>query len=245
VTSAIRLLRERFRFTLIPTLFTVPALIVLIALGTWQIERLQWKTDLIARIQAGLASTPVAAPVTLDQSAGLDYHRVRLSGTFDHSKELYMPDYDARGENGWEVITPLILADGGIVLVKRGFVPQSKRSPATRASGQVEGETEIDGVLRLATRPTGWIVPENQPQANFWIYVDLPAMAAAIGVDPARLRPYYVEAGPAPNPGGLPIGGQTRVSLPNDHLQYAITWYGFAVTLLVIYFVYHYRKPEA
>jgi surfeit locus 1 family protein len=67
-------------------------------------------------------------------------------------------------------------------------------------------------------------------------------MAAVAGLD--RVRPYYVEAGPAANPGGLPVGGQTRVSLPNDHLQYAITWYLFAVSLVVIYFIYHYRKPE-
>jgi surfeit locus 1 family protein len=96
----------------------------------------------------------------------------------------------------------------------------------------------------MAAKPVGWGLAANQARSNFWIYVDIPAMVEAAGLDPSQILPYYVEAGPTPNPGGLPIGGQTRISLPNDHLQYAVTWYGFALTLLVIYFVYHYKKPE-
>ena len=236
--------RRRFRFTLVPTLFTVPSLIVLIGLGTWQVERLQWKTGLIAERVAALSAAPVAAPATADEAAGLDFHRVTVIGTFDHGRELYIWAEDERGVAGFQVVTPLTLEDGGILLVNRGFVPDARKNPATRAAGQAAGTVEIDGILRIARKPIGWLVPSNQPAEHFWVYVDPPAMATAMGLDPARLRPYFVEAGPKPNPGGLPVGGQTRIQLPNDHLQYAITWYGFAVTLLVIYLVYHYRKPE-
>jgi surfeit locus 1 family protein len=237
-------LRTRFRFTLGPTLFTVPALAVLIWLGTWQVERLEWKTALIASRQAALTAPPVPAPMAGTDPAGLDFHRVEVAGTFDHAQELFLVDYDRRGIGGFEVITPLILDDGHVLLVSRGFVPDAKRPVATRAAGQVPGRVTIDGILRLPPKPGFWTLTQNQAKQNFWLYVDIPAMAAAAGLDPARLLPYYVEAGPAPNPGGLPIGGQSSAELPNDHLQYAITWYGFAVTLLVIYFVYHYRKPE-
>jgi surfeit locus 1 family protein len=244
MSSATGSLAGRFHFTLIPTLFTIPALIVLIGLGSWQVERLEWKTALIADRTAALSAPPVPAPMTADGVAALDFHHVSVTGTFDHTHELYIAALDARGITGWQIVTPLILPDQRVLLVNRGFVPETKKNPATREAGQIAGETTIEGILRLALKPTGLIVPENQAKVNFWIYVDLPAMATALGIDPSRLLPYYVEAGPTPNPGGFPIGGQTRISLPNDHLQYAITWYGFAVTLIVVYFVYHYRKPE-
>jgi surfeit locus 1 family protein len=236
-------IRERFRFTLGPTLFTIPALALLLWLGTWQVERLAWKTDLIARREAALAAPTVPAPESAAEAEALELHHVTLSGTFDHSKELYIAASDERGAAGWQIVTPLTLADGRIVLVNRGFVPEAKRPAEMRAAGQAAGEVSLEGVLRLDRKPVGWLVPENQAKQNYWIYVDVTAMADAAGLDRARMLPYYVEAGPAPNPGGLPIGGVTRTSIPNDHLQYAITWYGFAVTLLVVYFIYHYRKP--
>ena len=139
-------------------------------------------------------------------------------------------------------MTPLALDDGQTLLVNRGFVPASRKEPATREAGQVAGPVEIAGILRRADPPRGWLVPQNRPGDNFWFYVDVPAMAETVHLD--RILPFYIEAGPGPNPGGFPIGGQTRVALPNDHLQYAITWYLFALTLLVIYFIYHYQNPE-
>jgi surfeit locus 1 family protein len=234
---------QRFHFTLWPTVFTIPALILLIGLGTWQVERLAWKTDLIARREAQLAAPPTVMPETLDAATPLDFHHVTTTGTFQNDKELYIAALDKRGISGFQVVTPLELEDGKILLVNRGFVPDRNKRPETREAGQLTGTVAVEGILRLAVVPTGWIVPQNQPGDNFWIYVDVPAMAAAIHLDPAQVLPFYIEAGPTPNPGGFPIGGQTRISLPNDHLQYAITWYSFAVSLLVIYFLYHYRKP--
>lgn len=242
MASPLEFMRQRFRFTLWPTLFTIPALALLIALGTWQLERLQWKTALIAAREAALAAPAVPAPETLEAARALDFHNVTVSGRFDHAKELLIEARDKRDVTGAQIVTPLILADGRILLVNRGFVPESRRAPGTRAEGQVAGTVTLAGILRLAVPPRGLVMPVNQP--GFWTYVDIPKMAAADGLDPASLLPYYIEAGPAPNPGGFPIGGQTRIALPNDHLQYALTWYGFAVTLIVIYLVYHYRKPE-
>ncbi len=240
--SALDFLRQHFRFTLWPTLFTIPALVLLIGLGTWQVQRLQWKTALIAQREAALAEAPVPAPETLEAAVPLDFHNVTATGTFDHSREIYIQARDKRDITGVQVVTPLTLADGRILLVNRGFVPETRQAPATRPEGQVTGLVTVDGILRLPLKPAGWLPLVNQP--SFWTYVDVPAMAQAMGLDPAGLLPYSVEAGPAPNPGGFPIGGQTRIVLPNDHLQYAITWYSFALTLLVIYFVYHYRKAQ-
>jgi surfeit locus 1 family protein len=235
-------MRERFRFTLWPTLFTIPAVLFMLGLGTWQVERLAWKTALIDARTAALATPAVPVPETLTAAEPLDFHHVTAAGRFDHAKELYIGAFDSRGVEGFQIVTPMTLTDGRILLVNRGFVPGARKTPASREAGQIEGPTEIEGILRLPNPPKGMLVPQNRPGDNFWFFVDIPAMAATVGLD--RVLPFYVEAGPAPNPGGFPIGGQTRIALPNDHLQYAITWYLFALTLVVIYFIYHYRKPE-
>jgi len=238
-------LRERFRFTLWPTLFTIPAVLFMLALGNWQVERLAWKTALIDAGTAAMAAPPVPLPETLAAAGPLDFHHVKAAGSFDHSKELYIIGYDKRGIEGFQIVTPLILADGRALLVNRGFVPDSRKDPATRAEGEVAGPVEVDGVLRVPKEPTGLfssMVPRNQPGDNIWVYVDVPAMAATVKLD--HVLPFYIEADATPNPGGFPIGGQTRITLPNDHLQYAITWYLLALIFTVGYFVYHYKKPE-
>jgi surfeit locus 1 family protein len=108
----------------------------------------------------------------------------------------------------------------------------------------------VDGIVRLPAGP-GWFTPDNDPAGNMWFWADLPAMADHAGLA-GEVAPLYLEAG---LPGAAaeatgtaepvyPIGGQTRVRLRNDHLQYAITWYGLAVTLVIIYIAYHRRKPE-
>jgi surfeit locus 1 family protein len=241
MSSLTSIIAERFRFTLWPTLFTIPAVILMLGLGTWQVQRLAWKTALIDAREAAIHAAPVPLPATLDQARPLDFHRVIARGIFLHDKELYVGAFSPRGNEGFQIVTPLRLADGTLLLVNRGWVPEKRKDPATRADAQIAGPVEIEGVMRIPVTPTGFIVPKNRPAENFWFWVDPPAMAEARGL--AGVLPFFIEAGNAPNPGGYPMGGQTRISLPNDHLQYAITWYILAVALVVIYLVYHYRPP--
>jgi len=226
----------RFRPTLWPTLFTVPALIVLVGLCVWQVQRLYWKQALIADREARVAAEPVALPAAGTDPAEIEFRRVRLEGVFAHDKELYLGARSLNGNAGYHVLTPFALAGGGSVLVDRGWVPVERKLPEQRPEGQVAGTQTLEGVARL---PHGqaWLQPDNEPQNNMWFFVDLPAMAKATGVD---LRTdLYVDAGPAENPGQYPVGGQTRIELPNDHLQYAVTWGLLALALAVIYVLYH------
>ena len=166
-------LRERFRFTLWPTLFTIPAVLFMLALGTWQVERLAWKTALIDDRTAAMAAPAVPLPETLAAAEPLEFHHVAVSGRFDHAKELYIVGYDKRDVEGFQIVTPLTLADGKVLLVNRGFVPDIRKDPGTRAEGQIEGTTSVEGILRLANPPTGWLssmVPRNQPGDNIWVY---------------------------------------------------------------------------
>ena len=237
----------RFRPTLWPTLFTLPALIVLVGLGIWQLERLQWKEALIAERAARASAEPIALPAAgaalpPDDLAELDYRRAIATGEFLHDRELYLAARTRAGAVGYQVVTPLRQADGAIVLVNRGWVPDKLKNPATRPQGQVAGMVAIDGAMR-APSSQHWLQPDNEPAKNIWFWADLPAMAVAAGVSD-KLVPVFLEAGPAENPGGYPIGGQAHVNLPNDHLQYAITWFCLALALAVIYLVYHRRRAD-
>jgi surfeit locus 1 family protein len=235
----------RFRPTLWPTLISVPAFIVLIGLCIWQVQRMHWKGELIAERGSRVAAEPVALPVPNGELGDVEYRRVRLEGIFLHDKEMFLGARSLNGNAGYQVLTPFVLNGGGIVLVNRGWIPVERKPPNSRPEGQVTGTQTLDGIVRLA-HGKAWMQPDNEPDRNMWFYIDLPAMAAASAVD--FRTDLYVDAGPAENPGKYPVGGQTRIELPNDHLQYAITWGLLAIALAVIYVLYHLklereRKP--
>ena len=233
----------RFRPLFWPTVFSLPALLICLALGVWQIERLFWKQDLIAQRQAGLAATPIAVPKTLAEARGMEFRHVSDQGVFLNDKEIYLGATSEGGGQGYQILTPLLEPEGRVVFVDRGYIPAELRDPARRAAGQITGTVRLEGLLRLppAGKPN-WFLPANRPDLNYWFWVDLPAMSVADKLD--RVAPFYIDADATPNPGGWPKGGVTRLSLPNNHLQYAITWFSLAVALIVIYVLFHRRNAE-
>jgi surfeit locus 1 family protein len=229
----------RFRPALVPTLMVIPAIALMLGLGIWQLQRLEWKNAIIANV----AARTHAAPITLEDALKLppaeaEWRQVGARGHFLHAREVFLYGF-RMGEPGLHVVTPFELSSGTVVLVDRGFVPNALRDPATRPAGQVAGETEVTGILRL-TQPPAWFTPPPDRGRRLWFSRDIPALAQAAGV--AGAAPVVIEAGPAPNPGGLPQGGQTIVNFPNDHLSYALTWFGLALALLAVYLVYHHRQ---
>jgi len=227
------------------TVASLAAFAVLIGLGTWQIERLHWKEGLIAERTAAISAPPAELPRTLAAARPLEFHRVQLRGEFSYGHEIPVHAIERqRGVAGYLVVTPLRLGDGTVALVERGWVSTEKRDAASRAAGNPPGEVTVDGLLRMApAEKPGWFIPANDPGRDEWFWIDLPALAHAAGVPDAL--PFYVEAGPAPNPGGFPVGGQANTDLPNDHLQYAITWYALAAALAVIYLILLRRERAA
>jgi surfeit locus 1 family protein len=220
--------------------FVLAGIAILIGLGTWQMERRVRKADLIATMDERLASPPITISEFLANNSAEDYRPVSASGTFRHDQEMYLAARSYQGQLGYHVVTPLILDDGTTaVLIDRGWVPSDRQSPASREAGQVAGTVTVTGIARQPAKP-GMFTPDNRPDQNLWYWADLPAMAAHAGL--AQAAPLLLEAGTAENPGGLPIGGQTFINLPNNHLQYALTWYSLAVVLAVIYLVSHRRR---
>lgn len=215
---------------------------ILIGLGIWQIERLHWKLDLIATMNRKMHAAPVpvdGAGAPFAWVAQNDYARVSLTGRFDNAKEAYVFTTGAEGTPVFHVLTPFTTDAGHTYLVDRGMVPIEKRDPATRAEGQIEGETHVIGIWRTPDRP-GLFTPSPDLVHRVWYARDVQAIAAS---DHVRLAaPVVIEADAAPNRGGWPKGGQTVVDLPNNHLSYAITWFGLAAGLVGVYLAYHASK---
>jgi surfeit locus 1 family protein len=233
-----------------PAVMTVAALVLLVSLGNWQMRRLAWKQGLIGAIAERTHADPVTlAAIEARAAEGGDpeYARVKVEGRLLNDHELYFYDFDERLGPGYHVLTPLKQADGSIVFINRGFVPDDKKDPAKRAAGQLSGDVAIVGLVRAPAKP-GAFTPANEPAKNIWYWYDLDAMkTAALGPDGGRLVPFVVdaEAEPAP-PGGFPKGGTTRLELPNRHLEYALTWYGLAAALVVIFAAFaitRWRRP--
>nr|WP_168724907.1 SURF1 family protein [Rhizobium laguerreae] len=222
------------------------ALAILISLGTWQVERLHWKEGLIADIAARQAAAPVPlADIEAMAAAGgdIEYRKVTATGRYINNKERHF-FATWRGQTGFYIYTPLELADGRILFVNRGFVPYDNKEPETRMQGQLTDQQTVTGLARekLPGKPS-WVVPDNDVAKNIFYWKDLDVMAESVGLEKAKVIPFFVDADSTLNPAGLPIGGVTQVDLPNDHLQYAFTWYGLAAVLTAVVAISWFRKP--
>ena len=217
-------------------------LIVLFAgLGTWQVQRLQWKLALIERVNTRVSAPPAAAPPaqrwTSVSKESDEYRHVRLAGHFLYDYSTPVQAVSALGAGFW-LVTPLCTADGSIVLVNRGFIPAAGnkpgRYPARRAEGNpcsaaAGAQHALTGLLRIA-EPGGGFLRENDPANNRWFSRDVAGIAAARGL--RNVAPYFVDAGRRQDPASAPehpVGGLTVISFQNNHLVYAITWYALAL----------------
>jgi surfeit locus 1 family protein len=221
------------------------AFAALIALGTWQIERKAWKEALIASLTERLSELPQTLPSAKDwgklDRASDEYRRVKFTASFDNTREAlvfatgsaFRPDVISPG---YWVFTPARLADGSVVVVNRGFVPDVRRDPKSRPQGQMTEPTEMTGALRWPDE-RHWFTPADDPAHNLWFTRDSVGIATAKGLDPKTIAvaPFYVEQEAPTPPGGLPQPGKLVVALPDNHLQYALTWYGLAAVLAVVF----------
>ena len=216
------------------------AFLVLIGLGTWQLQRREWKLALIERIESRAHGEPISLSFAKDlwsRARDVEYYRVLLVGRFRHEFERHLFTVDD-GKAGWRVITPLATASGDLVLVDRGFVPEELENPSSRPQGQIDGQVELIGLAR-APVSGGWFTPPGDAARKRWFSRDVAGIAASLPDDQtAHVVPFVVEAEAEPIPGGWPRAGGTRLELPNRHLEYALTWYVLALTLLAVAFAY-------
>lgn len=229
------------------TACTLAALAVLLALGKWQLDRLAWKEDLIGKITARVGAPPTPAPAeggwpALDVHAD-EYRRVTASGRYDFARQTLVhanaPKENGLVRAGYVVLTPLRLADGGVILVNRGFVPMEMRAALAGVDARTPADATVTGLLR-ASQIRDPFVPADDPATGEWFTRDIAAIAAAQGLQ--RVAPFIIDAdAPARYTEG-PRGGLTVISFPNRHLEYAMTWFGLAATLLGVYGVFVWRR---
>lgn len=233
----------QLRPALWPSVVSLVIFAVAMGLGTWQMERRAWKRDILDRIAVNQAAPPISLDALLKgDPLKHEYGRVKLAGTFGHDKEFYLAARSLKNKVGLQVVTPLTTDDGRIVLFDRGWIPQETKDPARRAAGQVPGRVELTGIVRR-NQERRQFAPENVPDRNVWFHVDVPLMRSMAGGKPdPKLDAFFLEADAAANPGGLPVGGQTRLDIPNDHLQYAITWFLIALAMAGVYLAYHWEN---
>ncbi len=238
-----------FRPTFWPTVLTLPALAVLVALGVWQLQRMDWKEALVEERRARAAGPVIELPTDgRIRVRDLVHRRVAVSGRYMHEAEMHLLNRVRDGVPGMHLVTPLVRADGGpTLLVDRGWVPPDwPGSPLA-----VNEEVVVEGIVRTESEP-GFFVPENRPESNEWYHLDLVQMATSAGVLPfpdfyifataeAPAEPGAAAAGDAAAAGraDYPVANEWRVELRNEHLSYAITWFALAGALLTIYVIYH------
>ena len=231
----------------IPRLFLAALALLLIVLfaglGTWQVYRLQWKLDLIARVEQRVHAAPVAPPSSAHW-AGItaesdEYRRVQVTGTYLFEYTTPVMALTEQGTGYW-LLTPLCTADGRVILVNRGFIPaglgertryearKSEGYPCATVSG---GAVQLVGLLRVSEKG-GPFTRANDPVQNRWYSRDVAAIAAARGLPATLTAPFFIDAAAGQNPPGSPDqpqGGLTVVSFHNSHLVYAVTWYALAL----------------
>ncbi|CAK1554098.1 unnamed protein product [Leptosia nina] len=221
-------------------------------LGCWQVYRLQWKLELIDKMQSKTNSPPVDMPLDFNKLQTMEYKSVKVKGKFLHDKEILIGPRslvenevlprtgslvsDPKKNQGWLVVTPFKLSETGeVILVNRGWIPQQLRPKEKRQASMITDEVELVGTVRL-TETRGPFMPKNNPVKGSWFYRDLNQMSAYLDCAPVWLD---AKGNPEP-PEGWPLPNQTRVNLRNEHMSYLITWYllsGFTAVMWHRYFI--------
>ena len=210
---------------------------VLISLGLWQVQRLAWKESVLADITARIAADPVALPSDPDPVAD-KYLPVAVTGTFD-DQMIYVLVSQKQIGAGYRVILPMQTDTGRRVLVDRGFVRLEERDAVTTPTGEVT----VTGNLHWPQEIDSF-TPEPDLEANIWFARDLPAMAETLNSEPLLIvaRTTSLPDGPV-----MPLPVDTA-GIPNDHLQYAITWFSLALIWVAMTAVFALRgtrrRPE-
>lgn len=222
---------------IVPGMVTLAALLVLVGLGTWQLERKAWKESLIATLDRRVNDAPVALPPSTEW-AGMtpensEFMRVRVRAEFlkDSDALVYTSGSAIRDDVkgfGYFVFSPAHLPNGQQVVVNRGFVP-------SRAYPAESGAHDIIGAIRWP-EPPSLFVSDHDPKGEIWMVRDPLAMAKLKTW--GTVAPFYIEQEAPVPPGGLPHPAPLKVHLRNDHLQYAITWYGLAVVLVGMFAIW-------
>ncbi|KAI1642835.1 SURF1-domain-containing protein [Daldinia loculata] len=218
-------------------------------LGSWQVQRLGWKTDLIAKFEDRIVREPLPLPPRIDPDAihDFDFRRVTATGRYRHDREMLVGPRMRDGEQGYMVVTPLERGgdEGATVLVNRGWISKKFRDQRSRPESLYTGEVTVEGLLREPWKKN-MFTPDNRPDINEFYFPDVKQMAALTGsqpvwieqtMEPGLLQTLDMESK------GIPIGRPAEVNLRNNHAQYIFTWYGLAIATSIMFYMVVKKPP--
>lgn len=224
---------DRFQPGIPLTLMTALAFVVLVGLGSWQAQKIGPKAALLERIENGMDAEPVPLPVHLDDPLSVEYRSFVFGGTVMSDQPIRVFGTNLKGRPGYSLYLPVKHQFGRIVFVNFGWIPMEMKSLPELPSGDVT----VTGVLRT-TAEAGSFTPPNSADGQEWYTANVFDMGAFYGFDAKEFYHFRLFAHHRGVPDSLPLGGQVRVSIPNNHLEYTLTWYGIAAALLGVYIAY-------
>jgi len=215
---------------LVPSIATLLGLAILLTLSGWQIHRLKWKENLISeRINRFEGESSDLKNFKIPSNN--EFRKVRINGKFLNDKEMFMPALSKNGNNGFHILVPFSDEKDNLFIFDTGWVPSQKKNQPMRINNLDNSFSIKEAVIRLPGRK-GKYQPDNEPNNNFWFFVDTAEMSKFTGLN--FEKSFYLEA-VNNGPNGFPLGSQTRIYIRNNHLQYAITWFLIACGLLGVY----------
>lgn len=230
------------RPTLIAWILFLGAFATTVGLGTWQVQRLNWKTDLINEIETAKKNSPLTdkdLPTSEAEWKEKNFWPVKLSGTWDHSIEYHLAPRYYKSRLGYHLVQPFILRDKRVVLVNRGWIPAANKEIETRPHSIGVGRGTVIGLIRYGSERNPF-TPENQKEKNVWFGRDVKEMADFYEVK--NVLPAMVDAIGEQDVQKLPIPSDGAIHLRNDHATYIFTWYAIAFSILVIFVLAHRKK---
>ncbi|KAM5452466.1 surf-like protein [Microsporum audouinii] len=219
------------------------------ALGTWQVQRLEWKSNLIAKYEDRLIKPPLPLPPIVDpESVGdFEYRRVYAKGRLRHDKEMLIGPRMQEGKDGYLVVTPLERGEGeSTILVNRGWIAKTLEKQSDRPEGLPQEEVVIEGLLRSPWKKN-MFTPDNKPEEGKFYFPDVKQMAELTGSQPVWIEETMVQdllSMYNREDKGIPIGRTAEVHLRNNHAQYIFTWYGLSLATAIMLGMVIKKKPN-
>ncbi|MGU3574080.1 SURF1 family protein [Brucellaceae bacterium C25G] len=215
------------------TLVACCLFLLFLSLGIWQVERLGWKKDLIARVDARIAAEAIPAPAPQEwpqiSAAQDEYRHVFVEGHYLEGKQIAVKALTALGAGYWQLV-PFQTKENGVIYINRGFISDDDFKAGLMDQAVPSRDTKISGLLRIS-EPDGFFLRPNEPEKNIWNSRDIAAFSTKQNLN--NVAPFFIDAdkdaNTAATSGKQPIGGMTVVSFPNNHLSYAITWFVLAL----------------
>jgi surfeit locus 1 family protein len=242
----------------LPSLLVIATCIFLFSLGIWQLQRLEWKQNLIAQI----TERPLMPPVGFDDAVSpkttmqdtMIWRRLRLTGHFDHAKTAFVftvlsdPKGAYEGPGYW-IMTPFIIqTTQAVIWVNRGFVPEQQIDTYKENDDKPDNIVAVEGLIRPSEEPN-FMTPADEPAQNIFFIRNTDNLSIAKKLDLQKVAPFSIDLleGQDANTAPLPQAGESRLTYTNPHLGYALTWFGLAIVLFVMYtaFIYMRLSPKA